>query len=293
MTSYNSPTLWTSATYVSPSHAHYLSLSLSLSPRLTFTMHHSEGHVWELVLEPSTFPRASLVYGPQHIAFLFPLGADRHFDVVADVKPSQASTALPIIRTYGFFFAQLVADITTLAHGSLMAFTPPALVEGWERSNIHAVEPSHIHPLWQPLLGAAQFTNPRPGEYKVTFSDTDAAAWAGPIVVTLQKDEAIVGVPAAMPSGAAAWVQVFRLVVEMLLGTGEHLACTQEGAEEDHKILVHATEKPLAPASITAGDFAEGLYAGKTEPVGGPSGAAKDHHPFWARFKKKTRHHSS
>jgi hypothetical protein len=240
-------------------------------------MHEPHAHTWELVLEPHSFPRARLLYGPQLVAFLFPvLPLDSEAEILADIEPSQAEVSLPLVTRYGYHFAQLVNDVVCLTHGPTR-FGSPSRVDGWERQRLLLAPPKDLEPHWAPFLGAARLTTQGPTKYTATVP-------SGEVVVTLKADINVLGVPCAMPNGAAAWPQVLRLVLEMLVGTRETIKA--EEAPEGRAELVHITEKPLGPAYIWAGDFVEPGNPGDNAPIGG----VQEHFSFLQRFKRPHHH---
>ncbi|CAK9780215.1 hypothetical protein CC85DRAFT_283368 [Cutaneotrichosporon oleaginosum] len=233
--------------------------------------HDKHRHTWELVLEPHSFPRGSLYYGPQHVAFFFPLlQLSNAADVLADVDPLQLEIALPLITRYGYHIAELIDDVVSLAHGKT-SFAPPAPIDGWQREILRLAPPAEVTPLWAPFLRCACLTSQSPTKYT-------ALGPAGAVVINLKANINVVGVPASMPSGAAAWPQLLRLVLEMLVGTKEPIRA--ETAEEN-AVVVHVRERPLAPAYIWAGDFDEPGAPGERDPIG-----VNDLHVSLKRFKR-------
>lgn len=222
---------------------------------------------WEAVFDAATFPRATLLSAGAFVGYLHPLPSDpatpgdATLALSLDAPPDTLASANVLTEAWGYHLAALLADIRELL-SDLPTLTPPAwdsppaTPPGMLRSTF-ALRPPAATAAWAPLLGAAHVDTPRNGVFDFTFPS--APDWAR-VAVALRGEEVALVVPRDMPLGAAAWAQVVRLALEVMLPAEEG-----EGGEwELASVLrppmpnsMRITEPRGAEARILPPDFEE------------------------------------
>lgn len=179
---------------------------------------------WEAVFDAATFPRATLLSRSAPVGYLHPLPSDSAFEddaslpVSLDASPATLTEANAITLAWGYHLAHLLHHIHSLL-ADIPTLTPPSWDEpppappGMLRQSICLNRPAST-PAWSPLLGAAHINTPREGVYDFAFPF--ATPWAR-VAIGLSGEVVVMMVPREMPLGAAAWAQVVRLALEVIL----------------------------------------------------------------------------
>ncbi|GMK58626.1 hypothetical protein CspeluHIS016_0600680 [Cutaneotrichosporon spelunceum] len=202
---------------------------------------------WEAVLDPHTFPRATLLSSSRIVGYLFPLPLTDDsgtYPITLDAPPATLSEANDIAAACGHHLAELTHNVrevlTDVLSGRADALTrplPPA-PDGLLRQSMAAPRPGTVA-AWAEMLGTARLDNHTVHSARSTHSDHNntahdnadnhtltvrdftfplAPAWAR-VGVAIGRQVTLV-VPHEMPAGAMAWAQVMRIALEVI-GRGE------------------------------------------------------------------------